>query len=103
MNRRVEERGAGQIRNIAVVINDVARRVNAAARNQAVLQAIDNMFLFFIMLYIAQVSYYMLTQLGSSFSCFPCNETEIGQAHTTMQKLHPDIPIQADILEVYFY
>lgn len=87
------------MRNIAAVINNVARRVNAAARNQPVLQAIDNIFLFFIMLYITQVSYYLLTQLGSSLSCFPCNETEASHAHTTMQKLRPDIPLQTDIME----
>lgn len=91
------------MRNIAAVINDVARRVNTAARNQAVLQAIDKIFLFFIMLYTTQVSYYLLTQLGSSLACFPCNETETSYAHTTVQNLHPDIPFQTDILEVGFY
>lgn len=91
------------MRIIAAVINDVARRVNAAARNQAVLQAIDNMFLVFIMLYLTQVSYYLLTQLGSSMHCYPCNETEAGHSQSTMQKLHPDMPLQTDILEVYFY
>lgn len=102
MNRRREARRGAQIRNIAAVINNVARRVNAAARNQAVLQAMDNLPLFFIMLYTIQVSYYLLTQFGSSLSCFPCNETETSHAHATMQKLQPDIPIQTNILEEYF-